>query len=93
MQNPSEMAESKLDNPEMFHGFSSKNAQTLRLFVGKNQVFFQRRAAGSSGYKLHMACDTFPTSVNHHRGFSVGNPGRIRRKKAAKWWSITDVTI
>lgn len=92
MQNPSEMAESKLDTPEMFHGFSSKNAQTLRLFLAKTRCF---PAPGGRIFRVQVA-----HGVRHLSHLSeswqrkpVGNPGRIRRKKAAKWWSITDVTI
>ena len=49
-------------------------------FFWQKPGVFQRQAAGSSGYKLHMACDTFPTSVNHDRG----NPWETPEESAAK---------
>lgn len=49
-------------------------------FFWQKPGVFQRQAAGSSGYKLHMACDTFPTSVNHHRG----NPWEPRKNPPQK---------
>lgn len=73
MQNPSFSWLSPNWIPQKwFMVFLLKMPRFCGFFLGKNPGFFQRRAAGSSGYKLHMACDTFPTSVNHHPWESRG---------------------